>query len=99
MANTTTPLDYAQNLELCIECGSARPDVKLHTMTDEPPEKQLARVLNERVEVEDILAKMAAGKLSMPDKRDLQVLSIMLGTPKKLRSDSIKNHKWRTNSD
>lgn len=70
-----------------------------NTMTDELPEKQLARVLNERVEVEDILAKMAAGKLAPPNKRDLQVLSIMLGTPKKLRSDAIKNHKWRANDD
>lgn len=62
-------------------------------------DKQLNRILNERVEVENLLALMAAGKLAMPNKRDLQVLSIMLGTPKKLRSDSIKNHQWRTNEN
>lgn len=68
-------------------------------MVNESPEKQLARVLNERVEVENLLALMAAGKLALPNKRDLQVLSIMLGTPKKLRSDAIKNHTWRTDDD
>lgn len=54
---------------------------------------QINRVLNERVDIENILSLVGAGKLPLLTARDCQVLAIKLGTPKKHWSDVIKNYK------
>lgn len=54
---------------------------------------QINRVLNERVDIENILFLVGAGKLPLLTVRDCQVLAIKLGTPKKHWSDVIKNYK------
>ena len=58
-----------------------------------------SRVLNERVDVENILQDIATGKRTLPNRRDCQVLQIMLGVPRKHRSDVIKNHVWNSVPD
>lgn len=58
----------------------------------------LDKILNERinrsVEVEDVLYKIAAGKLEVPDATGFRVLAIRLGTPKKQWSDEVKNYEF-----
>lgn len=60
----------------------------------------LDKILNERiarsVEVEDVLYKIAAGKLAVPDATGFRVLAIRLGVPKKQWSDEVKNYEFTT---
>lgn len=59
----------------------------------------LDKILNERisrsVEVEDVLYKIAAGQIEVPDAAGFRVLAIRLGTPKKQWSDDVKNYQFK----
>lgn len=57
-------------------------------------DKQLSSRISRTVDIEDLLLKMANGKLALPDKQDCRVLSLRLGTPKKDWSDIVKNHQF-----
>lgn len=62
-------------------------------------DKQLSSRISRTVDIEDLLLKMANGKLALPDKQDCRVLSLRLGTPKKDWSDIVKNHEFSLPAD
>lgn len=58
----------------------------------------LDKILNERinrsVDVEDVLYKIAAGQIEVPDATGFRVLAIRLGVPKKQWSEEVKNYEF-----
>ena len=56
------------------------------------PEESLDDIINRRVDVENFLISVYAGKRPLPSARDCFVLAVRLGTPKPMWSEEIKNH-------
>ena len=49
-----------------------------------------AAIINRRVEVENLLFMIAAGKKALPTREDCFKIAVRLGTPKEMWSDIIK---------